>query len=180
MGRPENASLIPAERIATHIYWMRNQTVMLDSDLAALYGVETRVLVQAVSRNKQRFPEDFLFQLTKEETENWRSQIVISNPGAKMGLRYRPYAFTEHGVAMLSSVLRSPRAIEVNIAIVRTFVRLRRIFATNDELARKVAQHDQEIGVLFEQVQGLLAEPEPKKNPIGFLHLTKSKRPKTD
>ena len=169
MASAETAPVVPAERIAEHVYWIRSQTVMLDSDLARLYGVETRVLVQSVNRNKLRFPEDFMFRLSGPEFENWRSQLVISNPGAKMGLRHRPYAFSEHGVAMLSSVLRSPRAIEVNIAIVRTFVRLRRIFATNEELSRKVAQHDDEIGQLFQHVKGLLESPEPRKNPIGFL-----------
>ena len=110
-----------------------------------------------------------MFQLSKQELENWRSQIVMSNPAAKMGLRRRPYAFTEHGVAMLSSVLRSKRAVQVNIAIVRTFIRLREVLATNEELARKVAQHDHQIAVLFDEVQKLLEPPEPpKKRPIGF------------
>ncbi len=170
MTRSENKNIIPLERIAARIHMVREQTVMLDADLAALYGVETRVLVQAVKRNTERFPEDFMFQLSKDELENWRSQIVMSNPAAKMGLRRRPYAFTEHGVAMLSSVLRSKRAVEVNIAIVRTFVKLRRILATNEELARKVAKHDQEIAVLFEHIQALLQAPEPNRKPIGFIH----------
>jgi ORF6N domain len=170
MVRTKPQSLIPVERIAAQIYVIRGQTVMLDKDLAELYGVETRVLVQAVKRNLERFPEDFLFQLSKKELENWRSQIVMSNPAAKMGLRRHPYAFTEHGVAMLASVLRSKRAAEVNIAIVRTFIRLRRMLATNEELARKVAQHDQEIGILFEHIQQLLMPPDPpkKKRRIGF------------
>lgn len=101
-----------------------------------------------MKRNAERFPEDFMFQLSPEEFENWRSQIVISNRGAKMGLRRQPYVFTEHGVAMLSSVLRSKRAVEVNISIMRAFVKLRRVLATNEELARKVAQHDRQIGML--------------------------------
>jgi hypothetical protein len=149
MAKADSKSIVPIERIATQISLTRRQSVMLDFDLAYLYGVETRVRVQAVKRNRERFPEDFMFQLTAKELENWRSQIVISNPAAKMGLRRQPYAFTEHGVAMLASVLRSKRAAEVNIAIVRTFIRLRRMLATNEELARKVAQHDQEIGILF-------------------------------
>jgi hypothetical protein len=107
------------ERIAASIHLIRGQKVMIDSDLAALYGVATRVLVQAVKRNIVRFPDDFMLQLSKEKLDSWRSQIVISNPGAKKGLRYAPYAFTEHGVAMLSSVLRSKKAVEANIAIVR-------------------------------------------------------------
>ena len=142
---------------------------MMDSDLALLYGVETRVLVQAVKRNSTRFPAEFMFQLSQEEFDTWRSQIVISNPGAKKGLRHAPYAFTEHGVAMLSSVLRSKRAVDVNIAIVRTFIRLRQVLATNEELARKVAQHDRQIAVLFEHVQKMLAPAPVKKNPIGFV-----------
>ncbi|MBZ5621890.1 MAG: ORF6N domain-containing protein [Acidobacteriia bacterium] len=166
--------MIPIERIASQIYLVREQNVMLDADLAGLYGVETRALVQAVKRNADRFPEDFMFQLSKDELESWRSQIVMSNPGAKMGLRRQPYAFTEHGVAMLSSVLRSKRAVEINIIIVRTFVKLRRLLATNAELALKVAQHDQEIGILFEHVQALLEPPAPKKShPIGFIHSPK-------
>ena len=174
MTRPQDKSIIPIERIASQIYLVREQTVMLDADLAGLYGVETRALVQTVKRNADRFPEDFMFQLSKDELENWRSQIVISNPGAKMGLRRQPYAFTEHGVAMLSSVLRSKRAVEINIVIVRTFVKLRRLLATNEELARKVAQHDQEIGILFEHVQALLEPPGSKKgHPIGFIHSPK-------
>ncbi len=161
-------SIIPVERVAAQIYLIRGQTVMFDADLAALYGVETRTLVQAVKRNAERFPEDFMFRLTDKETENLRSQIVISSWA---GRRYNPYAFTEHGVAMLSSVLKSKRAVEVNITIVRTFVRLRRMLASNEDLARKVAQHDRQIAVLFEHVKHLLEPPPaPKKPPIGFIH----------
>ena len=140
-------SLIPVERVAAQMYVIRGQTVMFDADLAALYGVETRALVQAVKRNAERFPQDFMFQLTDKEAEHLRSHFVTSSWG---GRRYNSYAFTEHGVAMLSSVLRSKRAVEVNITIVRTFVRLRRILATNEDLARKVAQHDRHIAVLFD------------------------------
>ena len=145
--------LIPVARVAAQIYVIRGQTVMFDADLAALYGVETRALVQAVKRNAERFPQDVMFQLTEKEAEHLRSQFVTSSWG---GRRYNPYAFTEHGVAMLSSVLRSKRAVEVHITIVRTFVRLRRILATHEDLARKVAQHDQQIAVLFDQVKHLL------------------------
>jgi hypothetical protein len=130
-----SAEVVPIKRIAASIYVIRGQKVILDSGLATLYGVETRALVQAVKRNADRFPEDFLFQLMKEESESLRSRIVISNEG-RTGRRYDPYAFTEQGVAMLSSVLRSPRAVEVNMAIMRTFVKLRQILATNEELAR--------------------------------------------
>jgi hypothetical protein len=110
-----------------------------------------------------------MFQLSVEELEDWRSQIVMSNPSAKMSLRRPPYLFTEQGVAMLSSVLRSQRAAEVNVAIMRTFVRLRQLLATNRDLARKLQEHDQKIGVLFDAVQKLLAPPAIKKKPIGFI-----------
>jgi hypothetical protein len=137
---------------------------MIDSDLAALYGVETKALNQAVRRNLDRFPNGFMFRMTNEDAESLRSQIVTSSWG---GRRYVPYAFTEHGVAMLSSVLRSRRALEVNIAIVRTFVTLRQMLATNEELARLVAQHDHQITVLFEHVQKMLAPARVKKSCIG-------------
>ena len=165
----EPSKIIPIEHIATQIYYIRGQSVMLDSDLATLYGVETRVLVQAVKRNIERFPEDFMFQLSKDELENWRSQIVTSNPAAKMGLRRQPYAFTEQGVAMLSSVLRSQRAIDVNISIIRTFVRMRQMLHDNEAIARKVAEHDQHIAILYEELNKLLMPPDPPpKNPIGY------------
>jgi len=135
MSKNSSQALIPAQIIEHRIYFIRNHKVMLDLDLAVLYGVETRVLNQAVKRNWERFPDDFMFQLTQKEAQNLRSQIVISKRG---GRRYLPYAFTEQGVAMLSSVLRSKRAIRVNIAIMRTFVRLRQILATRKELAQKL------------------------------------------
>jgi len=122
---------------------------MLDHDLAHLYGVDTRILNQAVKRNRERFPEDFMFQLSSKETKNLRSQIVTSRWG---GRRYLPYAFTEQGVAMLSSVLKSKRAIQVNIAIMRTFVRLRQILATHKELARKLEELEQKYDAQFKEV----------------------------
>jgi hypothetical protein len=140
MSRPQ--PIIPVERIANRIYLIRGEKVMLDSDLAELYGVETRVLLQAVRRNADRFPDDFMFQFSKDELENWRSQIVMSNPAAKMALRRPPYAFTELGVAMISTVLRSKNAIQINIAIMRTFVKVREVVATHRDLARKVQEHD--------------------------------------
>ena len=152
---------------------MRSQiaTSILESQTnrPILAGRICRVLTSnlAVRRNQRRFPEDFVFQLTNEEFE----ALLLQNVRAKGrgGRRTPPYAFTEQGVAMLSSVLRSDRAAEVNVAIMRTFVRLRQVLATNEELTRKVAQHDQQIGVLFEQVKALLEPPEaPKKQPIGF------------
>ena len=129
-------ALIPAERIERSILIIRGEKVLLDRDLADLYQVETRVLIQAVKRNIGRFPADFMFQLSAKELERWRSQFVMSNPAAKMGLRRRPYAFTEQGVAMLSSVLHSERAVEVNIEIMRTFVRLRQMLASHEDLAQ--------------------------------------------
>ena len=167
--RPRGQNIVPVERIAAHIYVIRGESVMLDSDLAKLYRVETRTLIQAVKRNLQRFPDDFMFQLTDEEAASLRSQSVISKTG-RGGRRYAPYAFTEQGVAMLSSVLKTARAADVNVTIMRTFVRIRRILATNEELARKVAQHDRQIAVLFEHVQKMLAPAPVKKNPIGFIH----------
>ncbi|PYK54904.1 MAG: DNA-binding protein [Verrucomicrobia bacterium] len=144
---------------------------MLDSDLARLYGVEARALNQAVARNRKRFPADFMFQLTPREYESLRSQIVTSKTG-RGGRRYRPYAFTEQGVAMLSSVLRSTRAVEVNIAIMRTFVQLRRLMDTNRDLARKIKalekKYDEQFAVVFEAIKELITPPEPPKKQIGF------------
>jgi hypothetical protein len=160
-------SIIPIERIAAGIYSIRGETVMLDADLARLYGVETGQLVRAVKRNRDRFPEDFAYQLSSGEFENLRRQTGISRWG---GRRYAPWAFTEHGVSMLSAVLRSKRATQVSLAIVRTFVRLRRLLATHEDLARKVARHDRQIAALTEQLQRLLAPVPVKKNPIGYIH----------
>jgi ORF6N domain len=160
-------SVIPVELIASRIYLIRGEKVMLDSDLASLYGVTTKALVQAVKRNTERFPSDFMFQLSSTEFENLRSQIVTSSWG---GRRYPPYAFTEHGVAMLSSVLRSKKAIQVNIGIIRTFVEVRQFMAANKDLARKVEEHDRKITLLIEAVQKILAPSSPpKKNPVGYV-----------
>jgi ORF6N domain len=162
-------TVIPIERIATKIYLIRSQKVMLDRDLADLYGVTTSALNQAVSRNKDRFPADFMFQLTKEELENWKSQIVISNPAVKMALRKPPRAFTEHGVAMLSSVLRSRHAVQINISIIRAFVTMREILATHKDVARKVEQLDRKVTILYDTFQKLM-QPEPSnKKPIGYI-----------
>lgn len=145
---------------------------MLDSDLAELYGVETRVFNQAVKRNLQRFPSDFMFQLTTEEAESLRSQIVTSKIGSG-GRRYAPYVFTEQGVAMLSSVLNSERAIEVNIAIVRAFVKLREMLGTHKELAQKLAQmekkYDAQFRVVFDAIRQLMEPPPaPPRRKVGF------------
>jgi len=173
MAKRKAASLVPVERIERSILLIRGRKVLLDRDLAELYGVETRVLVQAVKRNQERFPEDFMFQLSAEELGHWRSHFVISNSGAKMGLRRRPYAFTEQGVAMLSSVLRSPRAVQVNIEIMRAFVRLRQLVASHDQLAGKLAalerKYDQQFKVVFDAIRELMTPPEAKRaRRIGF------------
>ncbi|MFQ5799170.1 MAG: ORF6N domain-containing protein [Bacteroidota bacterium] len=143
---------------------------MLSTDLARLYQVAPRVLVQAVKRNAVRFPEDFMFQLTSEEFQNLKSQIVTSSWGGVR--RATPYAFTEQGVAMLSSVLRSKRAVRVNIEIMRAFVRLRRMLASNEELARKLAalekKYDAQFKIVFDAIRELMRPPEPKRRPIGF------------
>ena len=167
-------SLIPMEHIAGRIYVIRGVKVMLDRDLAELYGVETRTLNQAVRRNIDRFPEDFMFQLTSEEMENWISQFVISNR-EKMGLRRPPLAFTEQGVAMLSSVLRSKRAIQVNIQIMRTFTQLRKILASNKELWRKIEEieerqefHDRQFQAVFDIIADMLKDDDKPKKLAGF------------
>ena len=145
---------------------------MLDRDLAKLYGIKTKVLKQAVKRNAKRFPVDFMFELTKEEFEILRSQIVTSSWG---GIRYSPMVFTEQGVAMLSSVLKSDRAIQVNIQIMRVFSKLRQVLAAHKELAhklneleRKITQHDGEIATIFEAIRQLMAPPESTRKKIGF------------
>ncbi len=166
-------SLIPAERIERCILFIRGDKVMLDFDLAKLYEVETRSLVQAVKRNIERFPADFMFQLTADEFEHWRSQFVMSNPGAKMGLRRPPYEFSEQGVAMLSSVLQSDRAVKVNIEVIRTFVRLRQLLSTHEDLARKLAnlesKYDQQFRVVFDAIRQLMVSPVDTPKPkIGF------------
>ncbi|MEP7363392.1 MAG: ORF6N domain-containing protein [Acidobacteriota bacterium] len=160
-------AIIPVERVAAHIYAVRGLSVMLDSDLAALYRVLTKNLNLAVRRNPKRFPKDFMFRLTEKETSALRLQFATSNT-KRGGRRYLPYVFTEQGVAMLSSVLKSDRAAEVNVAIMRTFVKMRRILAANEELARKVAVHDHQISILFEHVQSMLVPVPGKRKPIGF------------
>ena len=163
-------TLVPSERIERAIIRIRGQNVMLDADLAELYGVETRVLVQAVRRNIERFPADFMFQLAPDEFGILRSQFVISSQWG--GRRYPPYAFTEHGVAMLSSVLRSQRAVQVNIEIMRTFVRLRRLLASHEEMRRRLDElerrYDKRFRVVFEAIKQLMAPPQGKQARIGF------------
>ena len=150
--------LIPQERIQDKIYMLRGQKVMIDRDLAELYGVPTKVLNQAVKRNKKRFPPEFMFQLNSKEFTNWKSQIVTSN-SVKMGLRRRPHAFTEHGILMLSSVLNSDRAIQVNIQIMKAFVKLRELLVTHKDLRDKIEKmerkYDQQFKVVFQAIKQL-------------------------
>ena len=170
--KPEN--LVPLVR------FIRGEKVLLDSDLAGLYGVNTKVLNQAIKRNPDRFPADFMFQLSADEWNRLRSQIVttsgrqnrnwsqtVTSSRKHRGRAYRPYAFTEQGVAMLSSVLRSPRAVEVNIAIMRTFVQLRRLMDSNRDLARKIEameeKYDEQFAVVFDAIKQLIAEDEARK-----------------
>ncbi len=170
-------SVIPVERIERSILLIRGEKVMLDADLAELYQVETRVLVQAVKRNIGRFPSDFMFQLSKEEFSHLRSQIVTSNSWG--GRRYPPYAFTEQGVAMLSGVLKSERAVQVNVEIVRAFVRLRRTLASHSDLARQLetleGKYDKQFKMVFDTLRELMKPAEPKRHKIGFQKKTEGK-----
>ncbi|MFH1619315.1 MAG: ORF6N domain-containing protein [bacterium] len=172
---------MPIDKIEQRIYLIRGQKVLLSVHLAELYRVEVRILVQAVKRNIERFPEDFMFQLSQAELDSLRSQFVILKTARKKSLRgrhvkYPPYAFTEQGVAMLSGVLNSKRAIQVNIAIMRAFVKLRHILSTHKELAAKLSQlenkierHDADIHAVFEAIRQLMAPPEKPKKKIGFV-----------
>lgn len=176
--------IIPVERIARTIFVFREQKVMLDYDLAVLYGIETRALKQAVRRNRDRFPSDFMFELSREEIEVVVSQFVIPNRRKLGGAK--PMAFTEQGIAMLSSVLNSERAVKVNIAIMRAFVKLRQTLETNRELARKfselekrVGKHDEEISAILEAIRQLMAPPEKPRREIGFHVREKAPRYRT-
>jgi hypothetical protein len=173
MGTSKNTSIhvVSTVEIERHILWVRHEKVMLDADLASLYQVETKVLVQAVKRNIERFPKDFMFQLSKDEFANLRSQDVTSSWG---GRRYPPYVFTEQGVAMLSSVLRSKRAVQVNVEIMRTFVRLRQMLSSNKELEKRLAEleqkYDEQFKVVFDAIRQLMSPVDStKKKPIGFI-----------
>jgi len=198
------AIILKPENVARLVFFVRGEKVLLDADLAMLYGVEARALNQAVARNRKRFPADFMFRLSAKEYESLRSQIVISEKSStdldssqfvtssrsiqkaprrlrsqfviskigRGGRRYRPYAFTEQGVAMLSSVLRSSRAVEVNIAIMRTFVQLRRLMDSNADLARKIEnlenKYDEKFATVFAAIKQLIAPHAPAKKRIGF------------
>jgi hypothetical protein len=165
------SEFVPVERIVGKIYLIRKIKVMLDRDLAELYRVETRALKQAVRRNIKRFPPDFMFELSGGEFANWRSQFVMSNAD-KMGLRRPPMAFTEQGVAMLSSVLKSDRAIQVNIQIMRAFTQLRQMLSTHKELKEKIEamerKYDQQFTVVFDAIKQLLEVETKPKRKIGF------------
>jgi hypothetical protein len=174
---PTSARDVPAGpevtgRVDRSILVLRGQRVMLDETLADLYGVPVKVLNQAVKRNAARFPEDFMFQVTAEEAAALRSQIVTSKPAGRGGRRYEPFAFTEQGVAMLSSVLRSERAVQVNIEIMRAFVRMRRVLAEHAELATKLTQlerkYDGQFRVVFDALRELMAPPATPRGRIGF------------
>ena len=183
---PASASLLVPDKLATLVHYLRREKVILDSDLAELYGVPTGRLNEAVRRNLERFPADFMFQLTENELESLLSQIAIAKNAESSlrsqsvtlkrgGRRSLPYAFTEQGVAMLSSVLRSERAVEVNIAIMRTFVQFRRLMDSNALLAEKIealeekyADHDQQFQLVFEAIKQLIAASAPPSKELGF------------
>ena len=166
MPIPSKGAIVSSNVITQNIYFLRGTRVMLDSDLAKLYGVTTASLNQAVQRNRDRFPEDFMFRL-ENDIESLRSQFAISKPEGRGGRRYAPYVFTEQGVAMLSSVLRSSRAVEVNVAIMRTFVRLREMLATHEDLRRKIdameKRYDARFQAVFEAIRQMLETPIPPK-----------------
>ena len=169
-----SSALVLQERVEKKIFLIRGRKVMLDKDLALLYEVPTGRLNEQVKRNVERFPDDFMFQLNNEEFKNWKSQIAMSN-SEKMGLRRKPYAFTEQGVAMLSSVLNSKRAIQVNIQIMRTFTKIRELLATHKDLQRKIedmeSKYDEQFKIVFEAIRQLLEPPIPEKpkGRIGFV-----------
>ncbi len=176
-----NAIAVSDEMVLSKIYLIRGKRVMLDRDLAEMYGVETKALNQAVKRNKERFPSDFMFQMNPQELEDWMSQIVTSNK-EKMGIRKMPYVFTEMGVAMLSSVLKSETAVEVNIQIIRIFSRIREVLLTHNDVLLKLAQleqtilnqdekvnkHEEEIQMIFNALKQLLNQPQEPRKKIGF------------
>jgi len=160
--------------IGSKIYLIRGQKVMLDFDLAEMYDVANKALKQAVRRNIERFPEDFMFEMTEEELSNWRSQFVTSN-SLKMGLRYKSFCFTEHGVLMLSSVLRSERAVQVNIQIMRVYSKMKELLQMNKDILIKMEKleknsdkHDREIKLIFEAIKKLIAQPIERTQRIGF------------
>jgi ORF6N domain len=179
VAKTQRTALAPVEHITQSILVFRGHKVLLDVELAELYGVPTKVLNQAVKRNAERFPEDFMLQLTAEEWSALRSQSVTLKAGRGQHRKYLPYAFTEQGVAMLSSVLRSPRAIAVNIQIMRAFVHMREMLGSNRELAKrldqlevrldkKLGEHDAAIAAILSAIRQLMHPPASKRRPIGF------------
>ena len=171
---PKSDSLVPVESIASRIFLVRGQKVMLDSDLAELYGVETRSLLQAVRRNSNRFPADFVFQVNEDEWKSLRSQIVTSK--GRGGRRYLPFVFTEHGAIMAATVLNSPLAVEMSVFVVRAFVKLREMLSSHKELSRKIEELERKLGVhdeaiigLFEAIRQLMEPPTEKMKSIGFI-----------
>ncbi len=169
-----NKLSIPEEVVMNKIYLIRGEKVMIDRDLAELYGVETKRLKEAVRRNAYRFPEDFMFEMTKEELQDWRTQIASSNSD-KLGLRHPPFCFTEQGVAQLSSVLNSERAISVNIQIIRSFTKMRKMLLTNkdlliemEEIRKKVTGQDEKIELIFNYLKQFITEQEVPRKRIGF------------
>jgi hypothetical protein len=172
--KADKNSIVSAKPIENLIFIIRGQRVMLDADLAALYGVPTKVFNQAIKRNLNRFPGDFMFQLTEEETQSLRSQIVTSKQG-RGGRRYLPYAFTEHGTVMAANILNSDRATQASVFVVRAFVKLREILATHKEIAAKVAElerkltsHDRQIIEIVKVIKKLMTPPKADPKPIGF------------
>lgn len=165
----DSGSLISADAIELTILELRGQRVLLDTDLARMYAVETRALLQAVRRNPERFPEDFMFQLTVSE----RNTVGL-RPVGRGGRRGLPFAFTQEGVAMLSSVLRSEHAVDVNVQIMRAFVRMKAMLASRTEIANRIdeleARYDSQFGVIFDAIRQLMAPPNPPKHPVGFVH----------
>jgi len=170
-------SILPVEAIVSKIINLRGERVILDRDLSEMYGVETRVLKQAVRRNINRFPDDFMFELTKKEQDSLRSQFVTLKRGQH--LKYPPFAFTEQGVAMLSSVLNSDRAIKVNISIMRTFTHLRKMLVTHKDLKRKIEameiKYDEQFQIVFEAITQLIKEDEKPKKKIGYIKERRAK-----
>ncbi len=167
--KQNNTNIVPIERVISKIYLIRGNKVMIDKDLAELYEVETKSFTRTIKRNIDRFPSDFMFQLNKKEFENLRSHFGTSSWG---GRRYLPYVFTEQGVAMLSSVLNSKKAIQVNIQIIRTFTKLRELLSTNKELKKKVEtmekKYDTKLSQVFEILKQLIQQKALPKKPIGF------------
>ena len=170
---PQTTAVVPFERIERAILVVRGQKVILDETLAELYGVPTKRLNEQVKRNRDRFPGDFMFQLSLDERESLRSQIATLKRGRGQHRKYLPYVFTEHGAVMAANVLNSVTAVQASIQVVRAFVRLRQMLASHEELARKLEalekKYDQRFKVVFDTIRALMTPPEPKRRPIGFL-----------